>query len=71
MGDLRAKSVGTQVHYIPVHYLPYYRDRYGYTAGDFPVAEKYYDQALSIPLYPMMSDSDVGHVIEAIRSLGK
>ena len=60
------KNVGTQVHYIPVNTLPYYRN---ISQDECPEADKYYEQCLSIPLYPSMSDNDVDTVIDAIISL--
>lgn len=62
---LKARGVGSQVHYIPVHRQPYYRDRY----GDFslPGAEAWYARCLSLPLYPGMADSDVAKVAGALR----
>lgn len=69
MEILKAKNIGTQVHYIPVHSQPYYRDHYDYRWGDFPVAESYYEHALSIPLYPKMSDDQVEYVVQAILGL--
>jgi len=66
MAILESKGVGTQVHYIPIHQQPYYRKHTAYELGDFPVAERYYDQALSIPLYPKMTNRDIDIVIETI-----
>jgi len=62
------QSVGYQpmVHYIPTHLLSYYRDTFGYRRGDFPVAENYYDRAVTIPLYPSLSDSQVEQVVHDI-----
>jgi len=54
------------VHYIPVHLLGYFRKRYGYKRGDFPVAENYYDRAISIPLYPSLTDADVNKTVDDI-----
>lgn len=65
--DLRAKGVGTQVHYIPVHRQPYYRARYGELT--LPGAEAWYDRCLSLPLYPGMADEDVGRVVEALKKV--
>ena len=62
---LRARGVGTQVHYIPVHTQPYYRQRYGEL--DLPGASAWYDRCLSLPLYPGMEDEDVDRVVEALR----
>lgn len=69
MQELRDAMIGTQVLYIPVHLQPYYRNTYGYQAGKCPVAEAYYEQALSLPLYPLLTDDDVDRVIAAIRNL--
>lgn len=69
MMDLKAKKILTQVHYIPVHLQPYYKKEFGYKAGDFPVAENYYDKALSLPMYPKMTDNDVKRVITAVKEL--
>lgn len=54
------------VHYIPVHLLGYYRNRYGYKRGDFPVSENFYARAISIPLYPSLTDAEVNRVVEDI-----
>lgn len=65
---LRAAGIGVNVHYIPVHLQPYYRDL-GFTAGDFPEAEAYYAQAISLPLYPAMTDAQQDYVVEQLRRL--
>ncbi|HBM76852.1 MAG TPA: UDP-4-amino-4,6-dideoxy-N-acetyl-beta-L-altrosamine transaminase [Verrucomicrobiales bacterium] len=69
MAKLREAGVGSQVLYIPVHLQPYYRETFGYGAGKCPNAESYYRHALSFPLFPSMTDSDVGRVIEAVTTL--
>ncbi|MFQ5638716.1 MAG: UDP-4-amino-4,6-dideoxy-N-acetyl-beta-L-altrosamine transaminase [bacterium] len=63
---LRERGVFTQVHYIPIHLHPYYQRNYGYKPGDFPVAEAYYSKALSLPLYPSLSDEEQDYVIHSI-----
>jgi UDP-4-amino-4,6-dideoxy-N-acetyl-beta-L-altrosamine transaminase len=63
---LRAGGIGVNVHYIPVHLQPYYSDL-GFKPGDFPEAEHYYSQAISLPLYPNLSESDQDLVIEALK----
>lgn len=68
MNELTKKGIGTQVHYIPVHLQPYYMDKFGYRAGDYPAAEGYYSKTLSLPLYSKMSDADVENVIDCIVS---
>lgn len=65
--DLRARGIGTQVHYIPVHTQPYYRERYGQI--DLPGAEEWYRTCLSLPLYPGMADEDVDRVILALSEV--
>lgn len=71
MAELRAKGIGTQVLYIPVHLQPWYRQSYGYGPGKCPVAENYYRRALSLPLYPAMTDADVDCVIDAVNQLAE
>ena len=64
MAALNARGVGSQVHYIPVHCQPYYRERYGDL--HLPGAEAWYDRCLSLPLYPGMEDGDVERVVAAL-----
>ncbi|OEU54980.1 MAG: UDP-4-amino-4,6-dideoxy-N-acetyl-beta-L-altrosamine transaminase [Desulfuromonadales bacterium C00003096] len=61
---LREQGLGVNVHYIPVHLQPYYQQHFGTSEGDYPCAEQYYTQAITMPLYPAMSDEDVAYVIE-------
>jgi UDP-4-amino-4,6-dideoxy-N-acetyl-beta-L-altrosamine transaminase len=68
MHDMAQKGVGSQVHYIPVHTQPWYRKSYGYDWGMCPVAERFYQRALSIPLYPSMDADDMGRVIDAVKT---
>ena len=63
---LRAEGIGVNVHYIPVHLHPFYREHFGIGPGDCPVAEAAYEQILTLPLFPAMSDQDVEDVVEAI-----
>jgi perosamine synthetase len=60
---LAAANIGSQVHYYPVHLQPWYRHRFGTGPGLCPAAEAYYDEALSLPLFPTMSDGDQQRVI--------
>ncbi len=69
VAELRARGVGTQIHYYPVPLQPYYQRRWGYEEGDFPGAERHYAQTLTIPLFPAMSDDDVERVIAALRAV--
>jgi UDP-4-amino-4,6-dideoxy-N-acetyl-beta-L-altrosamine transaminase len=65
---LAARNIRCQVHYIPVHLQPWYRERYGHREGGFPRAEAYYASCLSLPLFPAMADCDVARVAEALRA---
>jgi UDP-4-amino-4,6-dideoxy-N-acetyl-beta-L-altrosamine transaminase len=64
---LREKGIFAQVHYVPVHLMPYYR-QFGWKRGDFPNAEDYYDRCLSLPMYPSLPDEDLSYVIEVIKN---
>ncbi len=66
---LRKENIGTSVHFIPLHLHPYYRERYGFEKGDFPVAESLYEGVVTLPLYPKMSIQDVRDVIKAVRKV--
>lgn len=69
MNALRAENIGTQVHYLPVHRQPYYRNRYG--DRTLPGADAYYSRCLSIPLYPSMTDEDAEYVAKTLGKLVK
>lgn len=64
---LREKNIFAQVHYIPCHLMPYYREQ-GWKEGDFKYAEKYYSQCLSIPMYPTLTVEEQNYVMESIDS---
>ena len=66
---LRAENIGVNVHYIPVHLQPYYQKRFGYHKGDFPKAENYYSRAITLPIFPMMSDKDIDDVVAAVKKV--
>jgi UDP-4-amino-4,6-dideoxy-N-acetyl-beta-L-altrosamine transaminase len=63
---LRENKVFAQIHYIPCHLMPYYR-QLGWKEGDFPHAEAYYKGCISLPMYPTLSDEDQNNVIELIN----
>lgn len=63
---LRAEGIGVNVHYIPVHLHPYYQKEFGTKRGDCPVAEAAYEQIISLPLFPRMTDADIEDVIKAV-----
>jgi dTDP-4-amino-4,6-dideoxygalactose transaminase len=63
---LRAREIGVQVHYVPVHWQPYYRRLLGTNPGDCPVAERIYREVLSLPCFPGMTGDDVERVVAAL-----
>ncbi|MBV9464146.1 MAG: UDP-4-amino-4,6-dideoxy-N-acetyl-beta-L-altrosamine transaminase [Verrucomicrobiae bacterium] len=65
---LRAAGIGVQVHYIPVHTQPYYQRVFGTKWGDFPRAEDYSKRALSLPIFPGMTEADVRRVVDNLKS---
>ena len=66
---LRAENIGVNVHYIPVHRHPYYRDRFGYRGGEYPVAEDAYERLISLPMFHGMSDQEVEDVSAAVKKV--
>jgi UDP-4-amino-4,6-dideoxy-N-acetyl-beta-L-altrosamine transaminase len=64
---MRAAGIGVNVHYIPVHLQPYYRKR-GFKPGDFPAAERHYAAAISLPLFPGLSEADQDHVVAVLAA---
>ncbi len=67
MKALSAQGIGTQVHYIPVILQPYYRERYHLKLSDYPECARYYDQTLSIPMFPSMTKADQQRVVRALE----
>ena len=66
MKRMFTKGIGTQVHYIPVHTQPFYRDKFGTGNSNCPVAMKYYSKALSLPLFPNMTDQEQDYIIKEV-----
>jgi len=67
--ELRARNIGTSVHFIPVHTFTYYRKKYGYAPEDFPIAYRESERLISLPLHPGLSDGDVGDVVGAVKDI--
>ncbi|MCC5908766.1 MAG: UDP-4-amino-4,6-dideoxy-N-acetyl-beta-L-altrosamine transaminase [Balneolaceae bacterium] len=63
--ELRRNGIYAQIHYIPLHLMPYYQ-KFGWKKGDFPHAEEYYSQCISLPIYPALSEDEQQYVIECI-----
>jgi UDP-4-amino-4,6-dideoxy-N-acetyl-beta-L-altrosamine transaminase len=66
--QLHAKGVGVNVHYIPIHLHPYY-EQLGFKEGDFPIAENFYNNALTLPLFPGLSDEEQNIVIDVLHEI--
>ena len=64
--SLREAGIGVNLHYIPVHLHPYY-ERLGFKQGHYPEAEQYYAEAISLPIYPRLTDEMQKQVIEALK----
>ena len=66
---MKEKNIILQVHYIPVHLQPYYKDNFGFKEGDYPIAENFYKQEISIPMYPALEDDDLEYIVKTIKEL--
>ncbi|MDB4293016.1 UDP-4-amino-4,6-dideoxy-N-acetyl-beta-L-altrosamine transaminase [Maribacter sp.] len=64
---LRSKNIFPQIHYIPCHLMPYYR-QFGWKEGDFPHAENYYKHCISLPMYPTLTDAEQDYVITEVKN---
>jgi len=67
--NLKDMGIGTSVHFIPIHKHPYYQERFGYRNGDYPIANKVFEESLSLPIYPSMSTTDVDYIVRNILKL--
>ena len=66
---LKNHGVGSSVHFIPLHLHPYYRQRFGYSPNDFPVANDTYQRIVSLPIYPSMSDEVIDRVVKTVKKV--
>ncbi len=66
---LLEEGIGVSVHFIPIHYHPFFRDHLGHAPGAFPATERYFERAISLPIYPTMTDDDVADVVAAMSKL--
>lgn len=67
--ELKARGVGSSVHFIPLHLQPYYAKKYGFKRGDFKVTETIYDKIVSLPLYPKMTEEQLYYIIDTIKDI--
>lgn len=65
----KKEGLGVQVHYLPLHLQPFYRKKFGYKKGDFPVAERYYQRAITLPLFPKMKNEEINKVIKTVKKI--
>ena len=63
---MQKAGISLQVHYIPLHLQPYMQRHYGFKAGDFPHTERFYREAVSLPIYPLLTDDEVKMVAERL-----
>ena len=66
---MHSSGISLQVHYIPVHLQPFYRKNYGFKIGDFPHSEKFYEQEISLPVYPRLTKHNLNDIILSISQL--
>jgi perosamine synthetase len=66
---LKQHHTGTSVHFIPLHFHPYYRDTFGYRPEDLPNASAAFERVVSLPIYSRMIETDVQDVIESVRTI--
>lgn len=66
---MRERNIGTSVHFIPIHTFTYYRDKYGFKPGDFPVTLRESERLVTIPLHPGLSDAEVADVVAAVTDI--
>jgi len=69
--ELKKEKIGTSVHFIPIHLHPFYRKKFGFKPDDYPIATKLYQESLSLPIYPKMSDNDIYYVVEKVKQIAK
>ena len=64
---MKSKNINLQVHYIPIHLQPYYRKKYNFKLGNFPVAEQFYKREISLPIYFSIKNSQIFNIIKLIK----
>jgi perosamine synthetase len=67
--ELRELGIGTAVHFIPLHYHPYYQSRWNYRMGDFPTVEHYFERCISLPLFPDMTVDEIDYVVDQLLAI--
>lgn len=67
--ELKNGGIGTSVHWMPLHMHPYYRDTYGYKEKDFPVSARLFQEIISLPIYPSLTEEEVGRICDTLKSI--
>lgn len=67
--DFRKEDLGVQIHYMPIHLHPFYKKKFGYKERNFPIAERYYERAITLPLFPKLTNKEVERVIKIIKNV--
>jgi len=68
IGQLEARGIPSRVYFTPIHLEPYYRQRFGFKPGDFPVAERVAASILALPFHTNLSDAEMDEVVAALQS---
>jgi dTDP-4-amino-4,6-dideoxygalactose transaminase len=71
IADLKDHEIGASVHWMPLHMQPYYRDTYGLSPNDFPVAAEIWPRLVTLPVFPSMSSDEIDYVVETIRAMSR
>lgn len=69
--ELKSEGIGTSVHYIPLHIMPYYRNLYSFKENDFPESYKKYTESISLPLFPGMTEKQINIVVSTVLKIGR
>jgi len=69
INELKKRNIGSSVHFIPLHLHPYWKEAYGLKKNDFPAASEVYEQIISLPIFPDMSDKDIDDVTAAVKEI--
>jgi dTDP-4-amino-4,6-dideoxygalactose transaminase len=69
LSDIQDRGIGVSVHFRPIHLLTYYRKKFGYEEGTFPVAEAIGGSTLSLPLYPSLQEEELQYVAQTVRDV--
>jgi len=68
---LKEVGVNTSVHFIPIHEMSYYKEKYNYTKSDYPIANRVFEKSLSLPIYPDLEEDAVTYIIEKVLEYAK